>query len=546
MRERLAISDVHQRTGHRMMLTDSSRARACGVALSALLAILAGGCMVGPDFKPPQAPVAAHWIDAPVEAMPQAPDTRNWWLVFGDPTLNTLIQVAYHGNLSLQATAAHILQAQAQLRVDTGELFPQQQVLSGAAQRERQSQATLLSPALNPFLNTSQFGLSASWELDFWGKYRRVIQADRATMLASVAAYDNALVSLDAGVASTYINIRTYEQRIRVAETNVNAQTESLRIAKVQFEAGETDQLDVQQATTQLSQTQAQIPGLKNSIRTAKDSLAVLLGITPDAIDKLLAADAGIPAAPSVVADGVPRDLLRRRPDVMQAELAAAAQSAAIGVAKANLYPAFSLNGSFGFAATSLRHGNINNLFNWDNHELATGASFVFPVFNYGRIVNSVRVQDAEFEQAVLTYQNTVLQAQQEVEDARSGFRNAQLALASLTDAAGSAKRATQLAIDRYKEGATDYTTVLTAEQAELQIEDALQTAKGNVPLEVVAIYKALGGGWQLRQGRQLLPEKVRHEMEQRTNWKQMPDQTTRLPDVADANKGEQGEPQAH
>ena len=241
-------------------------------------------------------------------------------------------------------------------------------------------------------------------------------------MLASVAAYDNALVSLTAGVASTYLNIRTYQQRIQVAKDNLDTQKESLRIARAQFEAGETSELDVQQALTQLAQTQAQIPGLENSLRTSKDSLAVLLGMTPDGIDALLTADTAIPTAPAQVATGMPKDLLRRRPDVRQAELTAAAQSAAIGVAKANLYPSFSLNGSFGFVGTSLRGGEIGDLFTWDNRATAASASFVFPILNYGRIVNSVRVQDAVFQQAVLTYQNTVLQAQQEVEDARSAF----------------------------------------------------------------------------------------------------------------------------
>jgi NodT family efflux transporter outer membrane factor (OMF) lipoprotein len=520
--------------------------RAASAALLAGTVLALSACKVGPDFKHPAAPVAAHWIDAPPQATPEVPDTANWWKLFADPVLDALIVDAYHGNLSLQVAAAHILQVQAQLKVDIGELFPQQQVLAGGVQYERQAQSQLLAPGQDPIISSSQLGLSATWELDFWGKYRRAIEADRDAMLASVAAYDSALVSLTAGVASDYINIRTYEQRIKVAQDNLATQKESLRIAKAQFEAGETSELDVQQAQTQLSQTQAQIPGLENSLRTNKDALAVLLGITPDQVDARLGSGAAIPGAPAHVADGMPKDLLRRRPDVLQAELTAAAQSAGIGVAKANLFPSFSLSGSFGFVGTTARNGSIGDLFNWDNRAATAGASFVFPILNYGRIVNSVRVQDAVFEQAVLSYQNTVLQAQQEVEDARAGFSAAQAALATLGDAASSAQRATQLAIVRYKEGASDYTTVLSAEQQELQIEDALASARGSVPLAVVGVYRALGGGWQLRTGQDLLPKETRDDMRQRTNWGDLPDSGRQLAPVAEDGKGSPGEPEAH
>lgn len=511
--------------------------QALGLIAGALVVL--SGCEVGPSFVRPHASVAQHWIDAPADSAPAATDTAAWWKLFGDATLDGLIDDAYHNNLSLQVAAARILQAQAQLNVEIGELFPQQQALGGGAQHQRQSQSTLIAPGLDPILDTSQVGLSASWELDFWGKYRRAIEADRAAMLASVAAYDSALVSLTAGVASTYLNVRILQQRIEVAQDNLQTQQESLRIARAQFEAGETSELDVQQAQTQLAQTQAQIPGLQNSLRADKDSLAVLLGITPEAMDARLGAEADIPATPTQVAEGMPKDLLRRRPDVRQAELSAAAQSAAIGVAKANLFPSFSLSGSFGFVGTNVRNGSIGDLFNWDNRAASAGASFVFPIFNYGRIVNSVRVQDAVFQQAVLNYQNTVLQAQQEVEDARSAFAAAQATLTTLIDAAASARRTTELAIVRYKEGASDYTTVLSAEQLQLQIEDALASARGSVPLALVSVFRSLGGGWQLREGAQFLPEDTRQEMKQRTNWGHLPDGGTHLPVPED----EQGEP---
>ena len=213
-------------------------AKTVTVTLSACASLALSACMVGPDFVRPKSTVAERWIGEPPDAAPAEADTAEWWKLFNDPTLNNLIDTAYHNNLSLQTVGARILQAQAQLNVAIGELFPQTQALGGEAQYQRQSQATLLAPGLDPTLRTSQFGLSASWELDFWGKYRRGIESDRAAMLASVAAYDSALVSLTAGVANTYLNIRTLQQRIQVAQDNVKTQQESLRIARAQFENG--------------------------------------------------------------------------------------------------------------------------------------------------------------------------------------------------------------------------------------------------------------------------------------------------------------------
>ena len=372
-------------------------------------------------------------------------------------------------------------------------------------QHQRLSRDTPLTATSDPNLRTSQIGVGATWELDFWGKYRRGIESDRAAMLASLAAYDNALVSLTAGVASDYLNIRTLQQRIQVAQDNVQTQKESLRIARAQFENGETSELDVQQALTQLAQTQAQIPGLENSLRATKDSLAVLLGLTPDRIDEQLGAGTTIPTAPGQVATGMPKDLLRRRPDVRQAELTAAAQSAGIGVAKSNLYPSFSLSGSFGYLSTSV--GN-NSLFSWDNRATAAGASFVLPIFNYGRIVNSIRVQDAVFEQAVLNYQNTVLEAQQEVEDARAAFRPRR------RPSQHSATRPTRRAAPRnWPSCATRKAPRITPRcsrpsSCSCRSRMQLASAQGGVPLALVSVYRALGGGWQLRQARTCCPHR--------------------------------------
>ena len=242
-------------------MAQRGRGAAAKLSLAVACAVLASsGCKVGPDFHRPASPVAEHWIGEPPGSVAEPANTADWWKLFHDATLDDLIDTAYHNNLSLQVAGARILQAQAQLNVAIGELFPQQQALAGQVQHEHQSQATLVVPGLNPDLDTSQLGLSATWELDFWGKYRRGVESDRAAMLASVAAYDNGLVSLTAGVASTYLNIRVLEQRIEVLQQNLKTQQEGLRIASAQFEAGETSQLDVEQARTQLAQTRSQLP----------------------------------------------------------------------------------------------------------------------------------------------------------------------------------------------------------------------------------------------------------------------------------------------
>lgn len=256
----------------------------------------------------------------------------------------------------------------------------------------------------------------------------------------------------------------------------------------------------------------------------------MLLGERPDEIDRQLTGPASIPAAPASVAVGIPKDLLRRRPDVRAAGLTAASSSALIGVAKASLYPAFSLSGEFGFSANNQPNNSLSDMFNWQNRAINAGAGVVMPVFNYGRLMNQVRVQDAQFQQAVLQYQNTVLAAQQEVENGLASFANEQDALVSLNQAAGSARRSTDLAMIQYKAGQTDYTTVLTAEQAELSVENNVASTKGNVALGLIAVYRALGGGWEIRGDRDVISDEVKAEMKRRTDWGRMLEPSHHLP----------------
>ena len=489
------------------------------------LAVFAVSCKVGPNYVTPRASVAGQWLEnSTITNRPFSAAEDYWWRNFDDPVLNQLVETAFRNNPSLQAAGVRILGARAQLNYSIGNLFPQQQGISGQVNDSR-------TPGVNANLVSDQILFSATWEIDFWGKYRRGIESDRASYLGSIAAYDDALVTLIADVAGSYVNIRTLEERLGVAAKNVETQKESLRIAKAQFTAGETSERDVQQATAQLAQTEAQIPQLEQTLAQTKNGLAVLLGETPDETDRHLTNGPSlIPSAPAEVAVGIPRDLLRRRPDVRAAGLAAASQSALIGVAKANMYPAFSLSGSFGGVGNNAGNNSLADMFNWQSRAVNAGAGMVFPVFNYGRLVNQVRVQDAQFQQAVLNYQNTVLQAQQEVEDGLAAFAGQQRVVTRLTEADTAARRSTDLAIIQYKAGQTDYTTVLSAEQEQLSVEDALASARGGVVQGIISVYRALGGGWQIREGHDVVSDEVKAEMSRRTDWGRMLEPSHHLP----------------
>ena len=255
------------------------------------------------------------------------------------------------------------------------------------------------------------------WELDLWGKFRRAIEAADSDLLAAVASYDDVLVSLIAEVAATYVRIRVLDERLAVARENVRVQHNSLEIARVRFEAGGTSELDVQQATALLKDTEATIPQLGIDMRQAVDSLCVLLGLPPSELAQQVGGEGHVPHVPATMAVGIPADLLRRRPDVRRAERAAAAQSARIGVSTADLLPSFQLVGSIG-----LRAEDAANFFEGRSFEASTGPAFNWPILNYGRLVNDVRLQDATFQELAVSYANTVLTAQQEVEDALVGY----------------------------------------------------------------------------------------------------------------------------
>lgn len=494
-----------------------------------LIAGLLSGCtMVGPDYKQPPVKLNQNWLETKDPRLQSGyQDYRTWWKAFNDPTLDRLIETAYRENLNLRVAGVRVLAARAQLGIATGQIYPQTQQATGSYQKERISAGTPFVGAANVpssfgglSLAESQVGLTASWEIDFWGKFRRAIESADAGLMASIANYDSTLVSLTANVANFYITIRTLERRLDIAHRNVQTQRESLEIAQARFEGGTTSQRDVDQAKTILTGTEATIPPLKIQLRQTKDALCVLLGIPPSLLTSQLQGKVGnIPAPPTRVVVGIPVDLMRRRPDIRAAEYNAIAQCAQIGVAKAELYPALSLLGTFGFLASDVGKSYLAGMFNWRDRSGSMGPSLTWNIFNYGQITNNVRFQDAQFQALLVTYQNTVLSAQQDVEDNLAGFLRSQEQAASLKESTASAQSSLDLAVIQYREGITDFTTVLTAQQALLSAEDSLAGAMGNISIFLVGLYRSLGGGWQVREGQDFVPLETRQEMEKRTNW---------------------------
>jgi NodT family efflux transporter outer membrane factor (OMF) lipoprotein len=464
------------------------------------------GFKVGPNYARPPAPVAPDWIDSSdVRVKKESEHLSQWWQVFNDPVLNALIDNAYQQNLSLREAGTRVLQARAQLGIAVGNFFPQTQQMKGDYDRFALSteianrnlrNGTLTGAQLQRFYGQWDFGFSLAWELDFWGKFRRAIESATASLDASVENYDAVLVTLLGDVATYYVQVRTFQQRIEYAKANVRIQRETLRIAEGRFKAGTTGELDVDQARSTLAQTEATIPALEINLRQANNQLCVLLGIPPEDLQRHIGA-ASIPSAPADVAVGVPMELIRRRPDVRQAERQMAAQSAQIGVAQSALYPHLSIASAtpltFGYSAEFFK-----NLFRSTALTGSIGPTFTWDILNYGRLLNNVHAQEASFQNLVATYQNTVLTAQQDVENGLVTFLRAQEETKFQAESVQYAAKAVTVGLAQYQAGTIDFTRVTQLEQALVTAEDLLAQARGQIALGLIQTYRALGGGWEL------------------------------------------------
>lgn len=485
--------------------------------------------MVGPDYKEPEKRVAQHWVNTDKLVNEKPINNKNWWELFHDPTLICLINLGYRNNISLQSVATRVLKSRAMLAQSVGKLYPQQQDFLANMTYQRIG-GQYLQFVLPPSFTSATMGLSAGWELDFWGKYRRKILSNDASFLASYAAYDNALVTLTADIATAYINIRTTEELINVTEKNIKAQENALRISKTRYKEGETNLLDVEFANTELYKTKADVPKFKADLQKYKDLLAVLLGVTPDKVNDLIAKSYGIPKAPLTVAVGIPVNAINKRPDVYEARLKAVAQLEGIGAVKATLFPALSLTGIFGFASNDINNSSLSEIFNWANRMAFVGPTLSWPLLNYGQLTNAVRQQDAAFQESLLNYLNLVLQVQQEVQDNLTGFIESKKIANDYAIANNSAVKSVNISLVRYKEGEASFIPVLEAERLQLMVQTSLTQAKGNIPKLMVALYRSLGGGWQIRGSNDIVANEVKSAMAARTNWGSLLEQKNHIP----------------
>ena len=461
------------------------------------------GFKVGPEYGRPAAPVSDAWIEAYNEKIAtELPNNPMWWEAFQDPTLNQLVQGVYDENLSLRAAGMRVLVARSQRGVAVGGLFPQVQENFGSYDRSQISTTTaglgqLIGKGLpiKRDFSTWSTGLDAYWELDVWGKFRRGIESADANLDASIEDYDAILVGLLAETAATYVEYRTYQQQLAYATKNIEIQTGSLGIAQAQYDGGRVNYLDVTQAQANLKNTEQLVPLFEAQVRGANNRLCTLLGLPTQDLSTELG-DGKIPSAPPEVAVGVPADLLRRRPDVRAAERRVAAQSALIGVAVADLFPHFSITGNM-----RVDSERFNKLFSQASTAGAVAPGFNWDILNYGRLVNNIRVQDALFQQLAYQYQQTVLTANQEAETAIYAFLKAQERLIDTSEAVTWSEESVKIVMTRYKEGADDFNRVFNLQTLLVQDQDRYAQTQGDVALALIAIYKSLGGGWEIRNG---------------------------------------------
>ena len=476
-------------------------------SLFGLLAILGGGCAVGPNYHPPAVNVPAQWASPLAGGETNSPTVdAAWWKSFHDPELDSLITRAVLSNLNLRVAEARVREARAQRSVVAADFWPSADV-SGSYTRNRLSQhgylATLLPPGAPIDYNLYEADFDASWEIDVFGGTRRATEAANAEVAAAEFNRRDVLVSLLAEVARNYIEARGFQQRLAIAGRNAEAQKEALDITRDRYRQGLTSDLDVQQASALLTATEAQIPALEILLKASIHRLGVLLGQPPGALLAELSGEAPVPALPPEVPVDLPSDLLRRRPDVQRAERDLAAATARIGVATADLFPKFSLTGMAGLQSVSASDWLTGASRLW-----TAGPTMQWRIFDAGRIRANVRVQNARQQQALANYEQTVLNSFEEVENALVAYAKEQVRFRSLEATVSADREAVAMARDLYQNGLADFLRVLDAERSLYRAEDELAQSKRTMSLNLVALYKALGGGWQTESIRGV-PQKV-------------------------------------
>ena len=477
-----------------------------------LLAAASAGCMVGPDYHRPAVDVPTRWSEAPQDNVPAPAGPSRWWTAFDDPELDSLIDRAAAANLDVALAEARIREARANRTIAAAPLWPSL-TSSGSYTRSLLSENAIGSGSqqggstggstaqqggsgsgfsVKP-MNLYQLGFDASWEIDVFGGIRRSVEASQASLEASYFNRDDVLLTLLGDVARNYIELRGFQRQLDVARNNLAAQKETLELTRARYRGGLASDLDVAQAEAQTQTTASQIPTLETSYKDAVHSLGVLLGEAPGALADELAPTQPIPVASAQLPSGLPSDLLRQRPDIRGAERQLASATAQIGVATADLYPQFSLIGSAGLSSIS-----TSDFFTSGSKLWSIGPSMTWPIFQGGQIVATIEVRNAQAQQALITYRQTILTALRDVEDAIVAYTQERDRREALVAAASSNQRAVDLATALYTRGLTDFLNVLTAQQNLFQTQSNLAQSEATVSTDLVALHKALGGGWDV------------------------------------------------
>ncbi len=494
------------------------------LALLGSIVLLNACTTLGPDYARPD----VAWLDdwnpdlygqRGDGADPDESDLRFWWQLFDDPVLNQLIDTARQENPTLRLAGLRILESRALLGIAGSSLYPQVQQLSGSAAYVDTRDSGGAGGSSGTSFGSYQLGFGLGWELDFWGRFRRGIESADSAFFASLANQQAAQVLLSAQVADLYFGYLTLQRRIATAEENAAIQRRSYEITERIYREGQQAELNLQQALTQYLSTLATIPALKLSLVKTRNALAVLLGRPPGTLPELAGAGSGaLPDVGKIFVHALPAKLLERRPDVRAALWQIAAQSAQIGLAEAEFYPSISLNGNLEWSGNTLGASP-------DVSTLAAGPAFRWNLFDYGRIANNVRVQDARLQQLIEQYRNVLLQAAREIDDAAITLVRTQEQQDLLVDAVVSAKRALTLANVRFQEGYSDFQRVLDAQRVYFSQTDREQANRGALIASVIALYKALGGGWLETDMDGVVPADVRDTMRERSDWGELLEQ---------------------
>jgi len=465
--------------------------------LATALSMLGACAAVGPDYVKPEikVPDAWHMRIADQVAKGPAATLQTWWTVFDDADLGQLIERARNGNLDLMTAASRVRAARASLAITSGARLPAAGA-TGQASRTRQSDDGWLqqvAPAggFEP-QNVYELVLDASWEIDLFGRIRRSIESAKAQYQSTLETERDVMVTLFAEVASNYIAVREYQNRLEYARQNIVIQKKALDLAQERYGSGLSSRLDVVQAQATLSITEAALPKQRTGRDQALNRLAVLLGVEAGTLQHEFAATADIPSPTGRIALGLPLDVVRQRPDIRAAERRLAAQTAQIGVATAALYPDFTLSGFVGLQSRS-----VGDLFNGNSKMWGVSLPFSWSLYDGNRIRSNIELQKELTEQRLLEYRQSVLKALAEVETALVAYNNERERLAALREAAAAAREGARLALVQYDTGLTDYTDVMTMQRDLFQLQELVAVSQAQVDLQLIALYKAVGGGWQ-------------------------------------------------